>query len=37
MEESVMGGQGVKRDYYLDECLEITKDYYEVLMTKSAV
>lgn len=37
MEESVLGGKGVKRDYYLDECLEITKDYCEALMAKSAI
>ena len=37
MEESVLGGEGVKRDYYLDECLEITKDYCEALMAKSAI
>lgn len=37
MEESVLGGEGVKRDYYLDECLEITKDYCEAIMAKSAI
>ncbi|MDO5748145.1 MAG: carboxy terminal-processing peptidase [Planctomycetia bacterium] len=37
MEESVLGGEGVKRDYYLDECLEIAKDYCEALMAKSAI
>ena len=37
MEESVLGGDGVKRDYYLDECLEITKDYCEALMAKSVI
>ena len=37
MEESVLGGNGVKRDYYLDEYLEITKDYCEALMAKSVI
>ncbi len=34
MEEIVNGESGVKRDYYLDEVLRMTKDYYEALQTQ---
>lgn len=34
MEEIVNGESGVKRDYYLDEVLRLTKDYYEALQTQ---
>lgn len=37
MEESVLGGGGVKRDYYLDETMRIAKDYAEILATKLAL
>ncbi|MBR4833747.1 MAG: carboxy terminal-processing peptidase [Thermoguttaceae bacterium] len=35
MEEIVNGESGVKRDYYLDEVLRLTKDYYEALQTQA--
>ena len=37
MEESVLGGGGVKRDYYLDEALKITKDYADILSIRTAL
>ena len=37
MEESVLGGGGVKRDYYLDEAMKITKDYADILSIRSAL
>ena len=37
MEESVLGGGGVKRDYYLDEAMKITKDYADILAIRSAL
>lgn len=35
MEEIVNGESGVKRDYYLDEVLRLTRDYCEALQTQS--
>ena len=37
MEEGVLGGGGVKRDYYLDEAMKITKDYADILSIRSAL
>ena len=37
MEESVLGGGGVKRDYYLDEAMKITKDYADILSIRTAL
>jgi len=37
MEEIVNGDSGVKRDYYLDEVLNITKDYCEAIQFQQAL
>jgi len=37
MEEIVNGESGVKRDYYLDEILNITKDYCEAIQFQQAL
>jgi len=37
MEEIVNGESGVKRDYYLDEILNITKDYCEAIQFQQAI
>ncbi len=37
MEEIVNGDSGVKRDYYLDEILNITKDYCEAIQFQQAI
>lgn len=37
MEESVLGGEGIKRDYYLDETMRIAKDYSEILSIQTAL
>lgn len=37
MEENVLGGVGIERDYYLDEVLRITKDYSDILAIQTAL
>lgn len=37
LEEIVNGDSGVVRDFYLDEILYLTKDYYDALQTRTAL